>query len=442
VPSTAAERLLVISVDGLAPRAISPSTMPNLCALARAGGACFTATTIVPPITVPAHASMFRGVAADVHRLVDNTPLAPAGGSTSFLAAARAAGRSTASVLCWLPLDGLIEHDAVDHRIAFDAGYDPDDDVTVTAGVRQLLDEQSPDVTLAYLVATDLAGHAHGWDSLEYVDAARLVDDRLAELFAAAGNESAILVTTDHGGVGRNHGEPLADTMQTFVVIRSNRVQAGSFWGDASILDIAPTVADLAGAEPDPQWVGASLLGRQQPMVDHLIELVGSMATRSYGERVDMLTHSLQAAAGAADDRADEHIVLAALLHDIGHLLGEPGEWGLPDHAAAGARFLQQWLPAEVADPIRLHVDAKRYLVATDPAYADRLSRASIETLRQQGGPFDAQQVAAFAALPSAEAAITLRRYDDAGKRTNAVGVPGLESYRQLLERALAGRLD
>jgi gamma-butyrobetaine dioxygenase len=439
VPATADERLLVISVDGLAPRAISPATMPNLCALARAGGACFTARTIVPPITVPAHASMFRGVAADVHRLVDNTPLAPDGGANSFLAAAKAAGLSTASVLCWLPLDGLIEHDAIDHRVALDAGYDPDDDIRVTAHVLRLLDEQSPDVTLAYLVATDLAGHAHGWDSPEYVDAARLVDDRLGELFAAAGDESAIVVTTDHGGVGRNHGEPLADTMQTFVVIRSRRVQAGSFWSEASILDIAPTVADLAGAEPDPQWVGASLLGWQQPMVDHLIELLGSMATRSYGERVDMLQHSLQAAAGARIDGAGEHLVVAALLHDVGHLLGEAGEWGLPDHAATGARFLQQWLPAEVAEPVRLHVDAKRYLVATDPGYADGLSRASIETLSQQGGPFDEHEAAAFAASPYAQAAIALRRYDDAGKLTEGVEVPGLESYRQILERALAG---
>ena len=206
-------------------------------------------------------------------------------------------------MLCWLPLDGLIEPDAVDHRVAFAAGYDPDDDVTVTAHVQRLLDDHSPDVTLAYLVATDLAGHAHGWDSAEYGDAARLVDMRLGELIAAAGQQSAILVTTDHGGVGHSHGEPLADTMQTFVVIRSPRVAPGSMWSEASILDIAPTAADLAGVESDPDWVGRSLIGRQRPMVDHLLDLVASMAAHSYGERVDMLQHSLQAAALAGERR-------------------------------------------------------------------------------------------------------------------------------------------
>jgi predicted HD phosphohydrolase len=437
VRSTSDERLLVISVDGLAPRAITRSTMPNLCSLARAGGACFTARTIVPSITVPAHASMFRGVPAETHRLVDNTPLPPEGDASSFLAAARTAGRSTASVMCWLPLDGLIEADAADHRVAFAAGYDPADDVTVTGHVRRLIDEHQPDVTLAYLVATDLAGHTHGWDSAEYIEAARLIDTRLGELIEIAGPNAGIVVTTDHGGVGQHHGEPVIETLETFVVVRSSAVAPGSVWTSASILDIAPTVADLAGAQPDPLWVGRSLIGRQRPIADHLVDLLGSMADHSYGERVDMLEHSLQAAARAADV-GDEHLVLAALLHDVGHVLGEAGEWGLPDHAATGARYLQQWLPAGVVEPIRLHVDAKRFLVATEPDYAGELSKASTETLRQQGGAFDAEQAARFAASPYAAAAITLRRCDDGGKRTDDPTVPPLESYRPLLERLLS----
>ena len=72
-----AERVLLISIDGLAPRFITPATMPNLCALARSGASCFTARTVVPPLTVPAHASMFRGVEPAIHGLVDNTPLPP-----------------------------------------------------------------------------------------------------------------------------------------------------------------------------------------------------------------------------------------------------------------------------------------------------------------------------------------------------------------------------
>ena len=122
-------------------------------------------------------------------------------------------------------------------------------------------------------------------------------------------------------------------------------------------------------------------------------------------------------------------LVLAALLHDIGHVVGDAGDWGDPDHAAAGARFLQPMLPADVVEPIRLHVDAKRYLVAVDADYASQLSHASQVTLRQQGGPFTRDEVAEFAALPHAERAIQLRRADDAGKQPGR-STPTLESFR------------
>lgn len=430
------ERVLVVSIDGLAPRAITRDRMPNLCALARSGTSCFTARTVVPPITVPAHASMFHGIDPAAHGLVDNTRLRPGGGSHSFLAAARSAGRTTASVLCWLPLDELVEPDATDHRVAVDSGYDPLDDDRSVAATIELLESQRPDVALTYLVACDLAGHAHGWDSDDYLDAAARTDELLGELVAAA-DGMAVVVTTDHGGIGRTHGAPVPETMTTFVVALSARIAPLSMWDAASILDIAPTVADLAGVPADTAWVGRSLVGRERPLVDHLLSLLATMADHSYGERVDMLSHALQAAACARRDGATDELVLAALLHDVGHLLGDAGAWGLPDHAEVGARALQAWLPDAVVAPVRLHVAAKRYLVATDPSYADVLSPASVATLAQQGGAMDASEVAAFESEPHADAAIALRRWDDAGKVTG-LDVRELADYRTLLASALA----
>jgi predicted HD phosphohydrolase len=410
--------------------------MPRLCALASSGGACFTAMTVVPSITVPAHASMFRGTDPAVHGLVDNTPIPPRGSAPSFLAAARDAGLTTASVICWLPLDQLIEATASDHRVTIDSGYDPDDDIRVTAEVIRLLTHDDPDVTLTYLVGTDLAGHATGWGSAEYVAAATRIDALLGELVDAAGNGTAIVVTTDHGGVGRSHADPTPDTLETFVVVRSRAVAPGSMWSAASILDIAPTVATLAGVEPAAEWIGETLIGRQQPIVEHLLDLLGSMADHAYGERVDMLQHSLQSAACARDSGADDDLIVATLLHDIGHVLGEAGQWGRPDHAEVGARYLQQWLPPAVVEPIRGHVAAKRYLVATDPGYLAELSPASVESLREQGGPFDTLQAAEFAAQPYADEATRLRRWDDDGKVTG-LDVRPLDDYRDLLAATL-----
>lgn len=175
--------------------------------------------------------------------------------------------------------------------------------------------------------------------------------------------------------------------------------------------------------------------------VEDLIAELASMANHSYGERVNMLDHSLQTAALARSEAASDELVLAALLHDIGHLNGDAGAWGLPSHAEVGAEHLHTSFSSEVTDPIRLHVDAKRYLVATDPSYAQALSKASVMSLAEQGGPFTAAEATRFEELPGAAAAIRLRRWDDEGK-VAGLQIDGLDSYRELIERHLRPATD
>jgi len=172
--------------------------------------------------------------------------------------------------------------------------------------------------------------------------------------------------------------------------------------------------------------------------LDEVIALLASMSRHRYGERVDMLDHSLQTAARAAADDADDDLVVAALLHDIGHVLGEAGDWGLADHAQVGADYLSGWLPATVVEPIRLHVEAKRYLVATDREYRQHLGEASIMSLREQGGPMTDEEAQSFLTGPFAPDAVRLRRWDDDGKVVGDA-VPTLDDARRVLAR-LQGR--
>jgi [1-hydroxy-2-(trimethylamino)ethyl]phosphonate dioxygenase len=159
------------------------------------------------------------------------------------------------------------------------------------------------------------------------------------------------------------------------------------------------------------------------------------------GEPVTVSEHMLQSAAFATRDDAPPELVAAALLHDYGHLITDlpedSAEHGIDTrHEELGFAFLERWFAAEVTEPIRLHVAAKRYLVAIDPAYHDQLSPASLISLELQGGPMSEDEVAAFAAGPHSEAASRLRRWDDAGKEPG-LPVPSLESYRGLLESLL-----
>ncbi len=147
------------------------------------------------------------------------------------------------------------------------------------------------------------------------------------------------------------------------------------------------------------------------------------------GEPVTQLQHALQAATLAEAEHAADALVTAALLHDLGHLLHDlgatPSLRGIDDvHQYAALPFLRGLLPDRVLNAIKLHVDAKRYLCATRPAYRAALSADSQRSLLLQGGVFDTKQAAAFAALPGAQDAVRVRLWDDLAKSADATTPP------------------
>jgi phosphonate degradation associated HDIG domain protein len=169
--------------------------------------------------------------------------------------------------------------------------------------------------------------------------------------------------------------------------------------------------------------------------------LGGETGAAHYGEGVSQREHALQAAWLAEREGAPAVLIAAALMHDIGHLLhGLPqdiAEHGIDGHHEdVGAAWLaRHFLPAAVV-PVRLHVAAKRYLVATEPDYAATLSPASVRSLALQGGAMSAEEIEAFRALPGAAEAVALRRWDDAAKVVG-LATPPLSHWRPHLRAAL-----
>ena len=150
--------------------------------------------------------------------------------------------------------------------------------------------------------------------------------------------------------------------------------------------------------------------------LDDVERLYADRGHLSYGEGVSQIEHALQCAALALSEGARPSLTLAALLHDVGHLFG--GDTALRDgHAVRGAQALATLFGDAVCAPIALHVEAKRYLCLQEPDYFDRLSAASKASLKVQGGPFDKTEAAAFERQACWKDAVTLRRYDDHGKR-------------------------
>ena len=155
------------------------------------------------------------------------------------------------------------------------------------------------------------------------------------------------------------------------------------------------------------------------------------------GEPVTQLEHALQSAQLAEQEGADDELVTAALLHDLGHLVHELGETptlrGIDDaHQYLAIPFLRGLFSDRVLGAIGGHVDAKRYLCATRDGYHEALSDDSKRSLKLQGGTFDARQAQAFIDKPGSPEAVRLRIWDDQAKAAG-LSTPPLDHF---LERA------
>ena len=140
------------------------------------------------------------------------------------------------------------------------------------------------------------------------------------------------------------------------------------------------------------------------------------------GEPVTMAEHMLQGAMLAEAAGHGDVVIVAALLHDIGHFISAHGQFSMQDdqdrwHEEAGADLLARFFPQAVVDAVRFHVAAKRYLCATEPDYLACLSPASVHSLDLQGGVMGADEAAEFARQPNLGMILTVRRLDDAGKQ-------------------------
>jgi phosphonate degradation associated HDIG domain protein len=177
---------------------------------------------------------------------------------------------------------------------------------------------------------------------------------------------------------------------------------------------------------------------------DEIIEIFEQRGGADYaGEEVTQLEHACQAAQLAEKQGFDDEVILAAFLHDLGHLLDEDVEYmegyGVKDHEAVGADYLRKrGFPEKIATLINSHVAAKRYLCFANQRYYDNLSHASKMTLEFQGGPMTANEATVFENNPLKNLIIRMRTWDEEAKVVD-VPMPALNVYRDKMVKILAG---
>ncbi len=183
---------------------------------------------------------------------------------------------------------------------------------------------------------------------------------------------------------------------------------------------------------------------------NNIVEFLGDIFNRRgaeayIGEPVTISQHMLQGALLAEQADAEDILIIAALLHDIGHFTNEfpddAAELGIDSHHdEAGAKVLERFFPTIVTECVRQHVAAKRYLCAINESYLGRLSEASVLSLGLQGGPMSEQEVSELAKNPFIKEIIQVRIWDDEAKDP-AIETPPFEYYAPMLQRVVDGHL-
>ncbi len=161
------------------------------------------------------------------------------------------------------------------------------------------------------------------------------------------------------------------------------------------------------------------------------------------GEKVTQLEHMVQSAQLAEEQGYDEEVILAAFLHDIGHICeaghgdNEMDGFGIKDHEEIGADYLKQkGFSKKIVRLVQSHVEAKRYLTFKFPEYYEKLSDASKKTLEYQGGKMDADEANAFEQYPLFALIIKMRKWDEEAKIEHKA-LPDLSHYRDMIFRHL-----
>lgn len=266
---TAEARVILVSIDGLRPDAITRSDAPAIGALMREGAYSLNARTTTPSKTLPAHASMLSGVEASAHGITWNDydwgredP-----DLVTVFSMADAAGMPVAAFFAKSKLRQLV-HDGDTGHLVGPSRWSPfrwDDDRTADEVADFLADGHRPGLLVIHIAATDRAGHEHGWMSAEYREAVREVDADVEELvqhadaaFGAGGY--TLILTADHGGLGFSHDGPDPRNSTVPWITWGRNVRRGvPLRGSIRVTDTAATIAWLLGIEPPCFWTGRAL---------------------------------------------------------------------------------------------------------------------------------------------------------------------------------------
>ena len=253
-------KTILILVDGMRSDALSGCVAAQRV-LARSVST-LQAQTVMPSVTLPCHMSLFFSMMPEQHKTVTNTYAPPARPQLGLCDVLAIEHKSVAFFYSWGQLRDLCHPASLDYSLLIKGaqhGWEQANNRLTDAAIAYI-NQNKNDFTFLYLGYPDEAGHAHGWMSKEYMHALDNSWENIERVIEQIPEDYAVIITADHGGHDYTHGTDLPEDMTIPLIFAGAERELIGDLRDVSIIDIAPTVAALAGSNPSPDWKGKSLL--------------------------------------------------------------------------------------------------------------------------------------------------------------------------------------
>jgi predicted AlkP superfamily pyrophosphatase or phosphodiesterase len=254
--------VVLFLVDGMRPDGLKQADTPTFDRLLASGAHTFSARTVMPSSTLPCHTSLFHSVLPERHGITTNTWTPQVRPIPGLIDVIHRAGGMTAAFYNWEELRDISRPNSLNASFFLKNGYDP-----AGAGDREITElalswlSQNPfTFAFVYLGYTDIAGHAHGWMSRQYLQGIANADQCIGRVISALPLECTTIVMSDHGGHEYTHGTELAEDMTIPWLINGPGIPAGrQLERPVNIIDVAPTVTQLLGMTSPPEWQGTAV---------------------------------------------------------------------------------------------------------------------------------------------------------------------------------------
>jgi len=251
-------------IDGLRPDALPRASTPHIDALIARGASTLDARVTVPSVTLPCHVSLFFACGPERHGVTTNTWVPPVPPIPSLFEVARRAGLDTAAFYTWEQLRDLAPPGTLDMAYYRRLGEPADNHMLDTAAAAAAyVAQQPPGLCFIYLEATDQAGHRFGWMSDRYLAAVAQCDRAIGTVVGALDRagilaETAIALTSDHGGHGHSHGTEMPEDITVpWILAGPGIVKRCRLPSSMSIIDTAPSLLYQLGIELPTEWLGS-----------------------------------------------------------------------------------------------------------------------------------------------------------------------------------------